>query len=102
MVCPVYREEKECGLHSKFYDLSQETIEKYCKNDYLSCQEFLEKSKKIQESSEKITGLNDTYIAIATIVKRENSIYIPSEKERLELKCNFSWVGSIQNFNLSK
>ncbi len=118
MVCPIYREEKGCNLHSKFYDLSKETIEKYCKSDYPSCKEFLENNKKTleetllgpdfswlknilaYESQKKIRGVNDTYTAIATIVKRENSIYIPSEKERLELKCDFSWVNSIQKFNL--
>jgi len=102
MVCPLYQGEKTCDIHSEFYDLPQETIEKYCKKDHLSCREFLENNKKPQESFHEIRDINDTYTAIATIVKRESSFCIPSEKERLELKCDFSWVGSIPKFNQLK
>jgi len=95
MVCPDYRGKKECGIHSEFYELTKETIEKYCNGDYLSCRERLENNKKNLGSSQKITEINDTYTAIAKIVKKESSFCAPYEKERLELKCNFSWLKSI-------
>lgn len=113
MVCPIYREETGCGIHSEFYELPPETIDRYCKNDHLSCREFLENNQKnleetlsgpdfnwlknilAYEPQKKIRDVNDTYTAIAKIVKKESSFCVSSEKERLELKCNFSWLGSI-------
>ncbi|VVB82229.1 Uncharacterised protein [uncultured archaeon] len=49
MTCPEYQGETRCGFHSKFYELTQDTIEKHCKNNYSSCPEFLENNKKALE-----------------------------------------------------
>ena len=63
MTCPKYEGAMKCKFHSLFYELSEETIAKFCTtSEYVSCREFIRSKKEceLEQSAQSSPKLRPT------------------------------------------
>jgi hypothetical protein len=58
MTCPYYTGKTECDLKSKYYILSQETIENHCTLNFQLCSVYIaDKKQKEQQHPKKLDDM---------------------------------------------